>query len=110
MTLSGALNALAPILTVLIPAVFGALGIVLVAKVNKTPHPADREDAVAKRMETLVDKLTAELERRDERDNEKDAEVRALRQEVDVLHRLVSACYKILLDHGLELPRSEEHN
>lgn len=98
-------------LAVGIPAGFGALGLILVAKVNRSPTPLDREDHVAKRMEALVDRLQIELERRDEelehRDalsKEQDAEVRRLRAEVDVLHRLVAACYLILREHGLEFP------
>lgn len=98
-------------LTVLIPAVFGALGLVLVARVNRNPTPKELEDTAAARMEALVDRLQAELdrrdqqaERRDEHVAEQDAELRRLRTEVDVLHRLVSACYRILWENNLEPP------
>lgn len=94
-------------LAVLIPAVFAALGLVLVAKVNKTPTPKDVDEGAAVRMEALVDRLQAELDRRDQHSTEQDAELRRLRSEVDVLHRLVSACYRILWENNLEPPKPD---
>jgi hypothetical protein len=57
-------------------------------------------------MEALVDRLGAELERRDAHALAQDAELRRLRTEVDGLRRLVAACYRVLMDHGLEPPEA----
>lgn len=89
-------------------ALFSASGLVLVAKVNKRPvppTPEQRTDTTLARMASVVDILQEEIERRDRQARERDDEIRLMRLEMDQLHRQVSACYVLLLAHGIELPR-----
>lgn len=97
-------DAVVPILV----ALFSASGIVLVAKVNRKPPALTQEqkdDTVMARMASVVDILQEEIERRDRQAKERDDEIRLLRLEMDQLHRQVSACYVLLLAHGIDLPR-----
>lgn len=67
-----------------------------------TPH--ELEDRHVIRLQGIVDHLQEELERRDREAASMIDELRQMRHEMDALHRIVSACYRILTENGLEPP------